>query len=187
MTHFYRAAYQSTTAGKLKYVAAMTATTTVLGGLAIQMKDVAAGRDPREVDEKFVLAALQQGGGLGIFGDFVFSDVNRFGGGLTQTLTGPTGELLDTTVKFTLGNVREALSGEETNILGESAKILNRYTPDIWQTSLFTNALFDQLEILADPKAQKKFNRMTRKRRTEFNQDYWWKRGELTPDRAPEL
>lgn len=187
MTHFYRAAMQSTTAGKMKYVGAMTAMTTVLGGIAIQMKDMAAGRDPREVDGKFMLAAMQQGGGLGIFGDFMFSDVNRFGGGLTQTLTGPTGELLDTAVKFTLGNVREALSGEETNVLGESVKILDRYTPDIWQTYLFSNALFDQLEMLVDPDAQKKYNRQTRKRKKDFGQDYWWAPGDILPERAPDF
>lgn len=187
MTHFYRLAYQATMADKLRYLAAITATTTVLGGIALQAKDIAAGRDARPIDEKFVIAALQQGGGLGIFGDFVFSDVNRFGGGLTETITGPTGELLDTSVRFTLGNLREALSGEETNILGESVQILDRYTPDIWQTHLFSNALFDQLELLSNPDAQKRFNRITRKRRKEFEQDYWWKPGELLPDRLPDI
>jgi hypothetical protein len=187
MTHFYRAAYQATTADKLKYIAAITATTTILGGVALQMKDVSAGRDAREMDAKFMVAAMQQGGGMGIFGDFIFSDVNRFGAGLTETLTGPTGELLDTSVKFTLGNIREAIQGEETNILGEAVQLLDRYTPDVWQTYLFSNAVFDQLEMMADPQAAKKFNRQTRKRRREFDQEYWWKPGELTPDRAPDL
>lgn len=187
MTHFYRAAYQATTADKLKYIAAITATTTLLGGVALQMKDIGAGRDPREMDAKFMVAAMQQGGGLGIFGDFVFSDVNRFGAGLTETLTGPTGELLDTSVKFTLGNIREAVQGEETNILGEAVQILDRYTPDVWQTYLFSNAVFDQLEVMADPDAAKKFNRQIRKRRSEFDQDYWWKPGKLAPERAPDL
>jgi len=185
MTHFYRAAYQATTADKLKYIASITATTTILGGVALQMKDVTAGRDPREIDAKFMVAAMQQGGGMGIFGDFIFSDVNRFGGGITETLTGPTGELLDTSVKFTLGNIREAIQGEETNILGEAVQILDRYTPDVWQTYLFSNAVFDQLEMLADPKAEKKFNRQTRKREREFDQEYWWKAGDLLPERAP--
>jgi len=113
--------------------------------------------------------------------------VNRFGGGLTKTITGPTGELLDTTVKFTLGNIREAVAGEETNVLGEAVQILDRYTPDIWQTYLFSNALFDQMELLADPKAAQRFNRQVRKRKKDFDQDYWWKPGQLTPDRAPDF
>lgn len=182
MTHFYRAAYQATFADRMAYIGAITALTTILGGVSLQMKDIAAGREPRPMDEKFFLAAVQQGGGLGIFGDFVFSDVNRFGGGITQTLTGPTGELFDTSVKFTLGNLREALSGEETHILGEGVKILNRYTPDTWQTFLFTEALFNQLEILADPSSQKRFAKIVRKRNKDFDQDYWWKPGKVQPE-----
>jgi len=183
-THFYRAAYQATTADKLAYAGLLAATTTVLGGVALQAKDIAAGREPRPVDGKFFAAAFQQGGGLGIFGDFLFSDVNRFGGGITQTLTGPTGELLDTSVKFTLGNIREAVTGEETNVLGEAVNILDRYTPDIWQTTLFKGALTDQIELLANPDAQRRFNRIVRKRQKEFNQGYWWKPGEPLPEFA---
>ncbi len=181
-THFYRAAMQSTMGEKLSYVGLLAASTSVLGGAALQMKDIAAGREPRPVDEKFVGAAFMQGGGLGILGDFVFSDKNRFGGGIEQTLAGPTGELFNKVTSLTLGNVQQAFKGEETNVLSESVQFIDRYTPDIWQAHLFKNAMFDQLELMADPKAQKKFNRIMKKRKKEFNQDYWWKKGQLTPD-----
>jgi hypothetical protein len=188
LTHFYRAAYQATTIGKLQYAASLLATTSVLGGIALLAKDIAAGRDPRPVDNpKFFASAIQQGGGLGIFGDFVFSDVNRFGGGITETIIGPTGDTVDTAVRFTLGNLREAVQGEETNILGEAGKIVERYTPNIWQIALFKQALFDQYEMMADPDAQLKFRRMIRKRESEYNQEYWWRPGEFTPRRAPEF
>ena len=187
MTHFYRAAYQATGTDKLKYLGAIFATTTILGGIAMQMKDITAGRDARPFDGKFIIAAAQQGGGAGILGDFVFSDVNRFGGGITETLTGPTGELLDTAVKFTIGNIREAFSGEETNVLGEAVQILDRYTPDVWQTYLLSNAAFDWMELMVDPKAAKKFNRQIRKRQKDYGQKHWWKPGQLTPSRAPDL
>lgn len=182
MTHFYRIANQATLTDKLRYAAALAATTTVLGGVALQMKDIAAGREPRPMDEKFLAASVVQGGGLGLFGDLLFSDVNRFGGGIVQTFTGPTGELIDKTAQLSIGNALQAIKGEETNVLGEAVNYVNRYTPDIWQTHLFTNALFDQLEILSDPDAQKRFNKIARKRRKEYNQDYWWKPGELTPE-----
>lgn len=182
-THFYRAAYQATTADKLAYAGLLFATTSVFGGIALQAKDLAAGREPRPMDNaKFFGAAVAQGGGLGIFGDFLFSDVNRFGGGLAKTALGPTGDLLDNTVKFTLGNIRQAIQGEETNVLGEGAQLLRRYTPDIWQTQLFKNAVFDQIELLSNPQASRKFNKITRKRATEYDQGYWWRRGELSPE-----
>ena len=181
-THFYRAAYQATAAEKLAYLGTFVATTSILGGVALQAKDIAAGREMRPVDAKFFAAAFQQGGGLGIFGDFLFSDVNRFGGGIAQTITGPTGEMFDKSVKITLGNIREAIQGEETNILGESAQFLKRYTPDIWQTRLFTDALFDQIEIMSNPKAQRRFNKIVRKRQAKYDQGYWWRPGETLPE-----
>ena len=182
-THFYRAAYQATTGGKVAYSAALAVSATVLGGLALQAKDVASGKEARPMDNKeFFMAAFQQGGGIGIFGDFLFSDVNRFGGGITQTAFGPTGELIDKGFKFTLGNAREALKGEETNILGEGAELLNRYTPDIWQTQVFTNAIFDQLTLMADSGAERKFRKMVRRRQKDYGSGYWWKRGKPLPE-----
>jgi hypothetical protein len=187
-THLYRAAYQATAGEKLQYSAMLLASTTILGGIALQAKDIAAGRDPRPMDgPEFFGAALVQGGGLGIVGDLMFSDVNRFGGGLVSTAFGPTGELVDKSFSLTLGNIQEAVRGEETNVLGESAKFVERYTPDIWQLTLIKGALFDQVQLLADPKAEKKFNRMMRKREKDYGQDYWWKPGEVTPRRTPEL
>lgn len=181
-THFYRAAMQATTGQKLAYIGLLGASTTIMGGVALQLKDIVAGREPRPVDEKFIGAAFMQGGGLGILGDFVFSDKNRFGGGIIQTLVGPTGELLDKTTKLTIGNIQQAFKGEETNVLSESVQFIDRYTPDIWQAHLFKNAIFDQIEIMADPKAQKKFNRIMKKRKKEFKQDYWWKKGQPSPE-----
>lgn len=183
-SHFYRAAYQATTADKIAYTGFLLASTSILGGVALQAKDISSGREPRPVDGKFMAAAFQQGGGIGIFGDFLFSDVNRFGGGISQTITGPTGELFDTATKFTLGNMREAVTGEETNVLGEAAQILKRYTPDVWQTRLLTDAVFDQIEMLANPDAERRFNRIVKKRQKEYDQGYWWRPGEVLPEVA---
>jgi hypothetical protein len=195
LTHLHRAAFQATAGQKLQYLGLMMTTTTVLGALALQAKDIAAGREPRPMDNKeFFAAAIAQGGGIGIFGDYLFSDVNRFGGGPVQTAFGPTGQLAEDVLKLTIGNaqeaiplilqgqIREAISSEQTNILGESVKFVERYTPDIWQTHLFKNAMFDQIEMLADPDAQRKYNRMMRKRQRDYQQDYWWKPGEPLPE-----
>lgn len=71
------------------YFANFIVASTILGGVALQMKDVARGRDPRPINEKFIIAAMAQGGGWGIFGDFLFSDMNRYGRGGMSTLLGP--------------------------------------------------------------------------------------------------
>ena len=182
-THIYRSLFEAANGQKIQYTGLLLASTTVLGGLSLQAKDIAAGREPRSMDNpKFFAAALVQGGGLGILGDYAFSDVNRFGGGIVSTAFGPTGQLTDDIVKLTLGNLQEAIRGEETNVLGESARFAERYTPDIWQTHLLKNALFDQIEMLADEDAQRKYNRIVRKRQKDYEQGYWWKPGEPLPE-----
>jgi hypothetical protein len=65
------------------YAAGLLITTTLYGALAIQLKEIGKGRDARPVDDaKFWGHAVLQSGGLGIYGDFLFAETNRMGGGL---------------------------------------------------------------------------------------------------------
>lgn len=70
--------------------------TTILGLVSMQSKQIAKGREMRPLlDEDgrprgdLFLAAMLQGGGLGIYGDFLFGEYNRFGGSPIATLGGP--------------------------------------------------------------------------------------------------
>lgn len=70
--------------------------TTLFGYGAMATKDLLKGREPRPADDpKTLVAAMLQGGALGLYGDFLFGEANRFGGGLTQSLSGPTLGLID--------------------------------------------------------------------------------------------
>lgn len=70
--------------------------TTMFGYGAMATKDLLKGREPRPADDpKTWVAAMLQGGALGLYGDFLFGEANRFGGGLTQSLSGPTLGLID--------------------------------------------------------------------------------------------
>jgi len=61
------------------------------GYLAMTMKDLLRGKEPKPLDNpKTWASAAAQGGGFGIYGDFLFGEANRFGGGFMQTLGGPT-------------------------------------------------------------------------------------------------
>jgi hypothetical protein len=62
-------------------------------------KELAKGREPRKPEDagdaaKLLMAAAKQGGGLGIYGDFLFGEANRVGGSWASTLLGPTGGTL---------------------------------------------------------------------------------------------
>ena len=64
---------------------------TMAGYAAMTVKDALKGYTPRDLgDPRTWMAAFQQGGAWGIYSDFLFSSQNRFGGGLFETLAGPT-------------------------------------------------------------------------------------------------
>jgi hypothetical protein len=70
--------------------------TTIFGYMSMAAKDMLKGKEPRDpFDWKTAAAAMQQGGGLGIYGDFLFGEMrNRSGQGFLASLAGPTfGEL----------------------------------------------------------------------------------------------
>jgi hypothetical protein len=76
--------------GDLLGMASMVASTTLLGYVAMAAKDLAKGREPRDpTDPSTWQAAALQGGGLGIYGDFLLGETNRYGRSLTDTLAGP--------------------------------------------------------------------------------------------------
>ncbi len=84
--------------------------TTVMGYFVMQLKEVMKGREMRPHSPETFLAGAMQGGGLGIYGDFLFGEANRYGGGTLQTLAGPfvseaseLGDLLQRTRGVVLG------------------------------------------------------------------------------------
>lgn len=77
--------------GDLLGIANMIVATTVLGYLAQSSKEIAKGRTPRDPSDPATWqAAMLQGGGLGIYGDFLLGETNRFGRSMLDTLAGPT-------------------------------------------------------------------------------------------------
>lgn len=78
------------------HIGALIAGTLVMGYAAMTAKDAIRGYEPRElVDEQgnpraaTILAALVQGGGAGIYGDFLFGQVSRSGNSALENVAGP--------------------------------------------------------------------------------------------------
>lgn len=64
---------------------------TAFGYMAMSAKDMLKGKTPRDPQSpKTWAAAMTQGGGLGIYGDFIFGEYNRFGRSMLASLAGPT-------------------------------------------------------------------------------------------------
>jgi hypothetical protein len=72
-------------------VAHIVAASLVMGYLASAAKDLAKGRTPKDPTHPATLmASLVQGGGLGIYSDFLFGRYSRMGNTPLETLAGPT-------------------------------------------------------------------------------------------------
>lgn len=81
-------------------IAHLIAATTLLGYVSMTAKELAKGRNPRQPEKpgdyaKLVAASMVQGGGLGIYGDFLFGEANRMGGGFVGSLAGPAAGTLE--------------------------------------------------------------------------------------------
>lgn len=81
--------------GELVGIAQMIAWTTALGYLSMTAKELTKGKEPRDVTDPKVawatfMAAAAQGGGIGIYSDFLFGQANKAGPGTAAKLLGPT-------------------------------------------------------------------------------------------------
>lgn len=164
---------------------------TAVGAVALQLKEMVKGRDPRAMDTaSFWGASMLQGGALGIFGDFLFSDTNRYGAGLAETIAGPVVSLGNDIKKLTVGNIYEAAQGKDTNIARESISFVGKYAPysSLWYAGLgFRRMMIENLMLWADPDSIDSLRRQEQKYHKETGQDFWWRPGQTFPDRAPAI
>ena len=174
------------------YAGALAIAATLGGGIAMQLKAVANGKDPQPMnDPRFWMQALQTGGGFGLMGDFMFADVNRQNQSLGTQLMGPTVGLVNDLSRLTIGNAQELMQGKNTHIAREGINMAGRYTPvvgSLWYTrAAYRRVFLDQLQYLTDPDAHKNFREQEQKLRSETRQGFYWKPGAIVPDRAPAL
>ena len=191
MRHWARAMAQPGW-GKAKYIGALMAATTVLGGMAIQLGELAGGRDPKDVTDdgtlgvpglRFGVASMLKGGALGLYGDFLFSDTSQGGTSPVISLIGPIASDMES-----LWNLKDNAAAGEVNQTGAKlVRFIKSHLPgaNLWYTKAATDHLiFNQLQEFFSPGY---LRRMERRARQEFNQSFWWNPGETTPDRAPDL
>lgn len=163
-----------------RYTAGLVIGSTMMGALSLMLKDLAAGRDPRDASNpEFWGAAMLQGGGFGIFGDFLKSATNRAGGGLAGSLAGPL-----------VSDVQQAASiATAKNKEGQAFKVLRNQLPGgtLWYARLaFDRMVADQLQELVDPEYRKSWAR-TEKWAREQGTQFWWAPGDAQPERSPDL
>lgn len=189
--HIRRIQSLPTTGSKVAYSMAMLTGLTAFGALALQMKEIAAGKDPRDMTTgKFWGAAFTQGGGFGVFGDLLYTGMkgNARGGQSNWTnMAGPVFGVAADALDLTAGNVGDALAGKKTNGGAELVRFAKGNAPliNLWYARSAIDHLFvHELQESVSPGYLRKMRESAHK---NFDQDFWWKPGEKLPDRAPDL
>ncbi|MFI4979732.1 MAG: hypothetical protein ACHQIO_05240 [Nevskiales bacterium] len=116
-------------AGAISGVVQMALAASLLGYATMTLKDLVKGLTPRQPnDARTWTAALIQGGGFGILGDYLFGEYSRFGGGIGESVLGPVlGQGL--TEIMTLWN--DLKDGRGKDIPPDTARIILGNTPFI--------------------------------------------------------
>lgn len=193
MRHWNRALAQPTGGGRAKYLAALIASTTILGAVSMQIKELLAGRDPRNLNPfaehgtRNWLKAMLQGGSLGMYGDFLFSESTQQGQSPVASALGPAVGLGEDVFKLTQGNVMQAMAGEDTHAGAESVKFVRNNLPggNLWYTkAIMDHMIWNQLAEFMSPGYLSKVRRRAQR---EFGQEYFWSPEDALPSRAPDF
>ncbi|MEV4934425.1 hypothetical protein [Sphingobium sp. LSP13-1-1.1] len=187
----------------MRYAGGLVIGTTLMGALAMQLKAIASGKDPmpmtdsplptrEQLDDvsqlkrpkltegqKFWGAALAQGGGFGIMGDFLSSTQNRFGGGLAGSVAGPLAQDLQAAADV----------ANSKNPGWKAVRLARQELPggSLWYAKLaFDRLVTDQIQEEIDPSYRSAWRRMEKRAREQRTQ-YFWAPGETAPDHAPDL
>ncbi|MFY9350667.1 MAG: hypothetical protein WBL20_07720 [Sphingobium sp.] len=175
-----------------RYAAGLTVATTLAGALAVQMKEVAKGRDPQPMQSTaFWGKAMLQGGGWGIFGDFIGASESRFGGGLGATAAGPMVQTASNVADLTVGNTMKLLRGDDTDFWPDTLRLMRQEVPvlsSLWYARpIYDRLILNSMDRMIDPDHDANVARLIRKAEDQGT-GYW-----LPPDviegelRAPEF
>ena len=195
--HFKRALAQETGWGKAGYTAALFATTTVLGAMALQLNEIASGRDPKNMLDdglggvpglRFGMAAMLKGGALSLYGDFLFSNTTQGGQSPLVAFLGPLAGDADLVLNLR-GETGNVLLGEKdpSRIGARLVQLGKGHLPgaNLWYTKAATDhMIFHQMQEYFSPGY---LNRMERRAQRDFGQSFWWEPGEMSPSRPPDL
>jgi hypothetical protein len=154
---------------------------TVFGYGAMYAKDVLKGRTPRAFNDdiannaKLMFAALSQGGGFGIYGDFLFGEYSRTGASFLSSLAGPAIGQVDSLAElWTQARKGEDVGATLLNITKNNTPFINLFYTRMALDYMF---LF-QLQEMTNPGY---LSRLERRIMTENNQEFFMPPSQAVP------
>ncbi len=159
--------------GDLLGLAATIAQGTVLGFAALQAKELLKGREARtDLGPELFIASMLQGGGLGIYGDFLLGESSRFGSSPIETLAGPGLGVFSDTVEIGQGLLHGSLRGEPPDSWAKTLKLIQSNIPGanlLYTKTALDYLVFFQLQEWANPGY---LRRVERRMARENNQSF---------------
>lgn len=182
MRHGSRAMAQDGVKGKAAYGASIFAMTTLLGALAVQLKELANGNDPSTMWDSddpqktmnFWTRSAVQGGGLSILGDILVAGTDTSGRSTSDFMVGPLGSDAKALLGLTVGNMTQYYENKDTNAANEAFRLLKNKIPaqNLWYTKAATNRLvFDEMQDMIAPGYREKY---LRKAEREHDRTRFW-------------
>jgi len=181
MRHGSRAMAQDGVKGKAAYGVSLFAMTTVLGALAVQLKELANGNDPSTMWDSddpqkamnFWTRSAVQGGGLSILGDILVAGTDTSGRSASDFMVGPLGSDVKAVLGLTVGNLTQYYDDKDTNASNEAFRLLKNKIPaqNLWYTKAATNRMvFDEMQDMIAPGYREKLLRKAERQhdRTRF-------------------
>jgi hypothetical protein len=180
------------TANKAAYAAALFLTTTALGAIAFQAKQVVQGKDPVDMTTpKFWGRAAAQGGGAGFLSDIILGDTTQDRSpldSLGRLTLGPSFGSAADLWELTKGNVDEAMAGKDTHIGAEGLRFAKGHLPyiNLW----YSKAALDHLLLhgLQENLSPGYLARQKARHQNDWGGGYWWEPGAGFDEmRAPDM
>lgn len=153
----------------------MIAATTVAGYIAMSAKDMLKGRNPRPTDNpKTWMAAMLQGGALGIYGDFLFGETNRMGAGFWESLSGPLPTKVGELANFIKETAGKGAEGElKSDAMAKALRLGVNWTPFnniFWARPIADYGVLYEIQDALSPGY---LNRMERRIQKDQGQTFW--------------
>lgn len=199
MRHGSRTMAQQGVQGKAAYAIPLVAMTTILGGLVVQLKELANGNDPATMWDSedpdktidFMKRSFVAGGGLPVLGDILVAGTDTSGRDTGDFIAGPFGGDFKTILSLTVGNATQAANGIESNAGNEAFRFLKGKIPaqNLFYTKAATNRMiFDNFQDMIAPDYREKLLRKAEREhdRTRWLGDFDWGSG-FDEARAPDF
>ena len=198
-THIMRGLRQTGLKGKAGYLVPFLIGTTLMNAYSHEMREILKGRDlanfsNMDKDQQFQywLARIIGGGGLGIFGDLIYSESEgqNYGTDVTDAILG----LPVAFAKDAYGLVDETFrlipGGKESKIGRELSNFVKKYTPgsSLWYLrAAWERIIVDTLQNLIDPDFHKRNSNTIKRYQKKEGRDFWWYPGDKLPTDTPQI